>query len=284
MRSISHASEVLHISRQALSQSIRNLEESLGVELFERKKDGVIPTQAGELFYESVKVILNEERIIRNNMLSLTLNKEKTPKIRISAPQVYVNVYGDLLISNLLKQFPQNNFVLSTIQQSDDMEINKYDINVMTKLNTQSRVSMKVSNKYYCQKLLTLPLYIWVNSEHPLAKEKEINFNNLRPYHMCVLNNTYNGREVLKILGLNYDPIVEVRNNLKDYVLNEGYWALDLAIGKGKLMYEELFGGDDRFVKIKTMESSYLYLIYRKEIENKIINIISNFIVQSFRS
>ena len=46
--SISRAAELRHIAQPALSLQMRNLEESLGVRLFERTSRGVMVTAAGE--------------------------------------------------------------------------------------------------------------------------------------------------------------------------------------------------------------------------------------------
>lgn len=45
VKNISKASEILFITQQGLSRQIKALEEELGVSLFLRKKDGVIPTE-----------------------------------------------------------------------------------------------------------------------------------------------------------------------------------------------------------------------------------------------
>lgn len=54
-RSISKASEVVHLSQPAVTQAIANLEERLGMPLFERRSDGMVPTEAGTLFLDRVE-------------------------------------------------------------------------------------------------------------------------------------------------------------------------------------------------------------------------------------
>lgn len=51
-RNITKASEELFLSRQSLSGSIGSLERELDVTLFERSKEGLKPTPAGEIFIE----------------------------------------------------------------------------------------------------------------------------------------------------------------------------------------------------------------------------------------
>ncbi len=54
-----HAAEVLHLSQPSLSQQIRQLEEELGVKLFERTNRRVQLTQAGETLLPRVRGILH---------------------------------------------------------------------------------------------------------------------------------------------------------------------------------------------------------------------------------
>lgn len=54
------AAEVLHVSQPTLSQQIRQLEESLGVSLFDRTSRTVKPTDAGEAYIECARRVLVE--------------------------------------------------------------------------------------------------------------------------------------------------------------------------------------------------------------------------------
>ncbi len=61
-RSISAAAEQLHISQPALTKSIRQLEQTLGVQLFERLPTGVSPTRFGDILARRVRLIDLEYR------------------------------------------------------------------------------------------------------------------------------------------------------------------------------------------------------------------------------
>ncbi|MBO4904922.1 MAG: LysR family transcriptional regulator [Lachnospiraceae bacterium] len=68
-QSISRAANVLSISQPAVTHTIKNLEQSLGCELFNRTNSGVILTEKGETLYNHVKesfrqLTIGEEKII----------------------------------------------------------------------------------------------------------------------------------------------------------------------------------------------------------------------------
>lgn len=57
---LSKAADDIAISQPALTRSLKNLEDELGVELLERHARGASPTRAGERFYHHAKSILAE--------------------------------------------------------------------------------------------------------------------------------------------------------------------------------------------------------------------------------
>ncbi len=70
--SFRRAAASLRISQPALTKSIQNLESELGVKLFERRRDGVIPTEFGKLVVEHAHdtVQMESEFLRRINLLA----------------------------------------------------------------------------------------------------------------------------------------------------------------------------------------------------------------------
>lgn len=61
-KGITSAAEELHISQPALTKSIRQLEDNLGVTLFERMPTGVVPTPFGEILARRARLMDLEYR------------------------------------------------------------------------------------------------------------------------------------------------------------------------------------------------------------------------------
>jgi len=55
-----HAAEIVHVAQPALSQQIKQLEEEIGVRLFERSRHKVRLTPAGKSFYDNARSILDQ--------------------------------------------------------------------------------------------------------------------------------------------------------------------------------------------------------------------------------
>lgn len=67
-RNFARAAEQLHLSQPALSRSIGRLEETLGAALFDRTREGVIPTDYGNLVIERGQDILRRGQELQREM------------------------------------------------------------------------------------------------------------------------------------------------------------------------------------------------------------------------
>ncbi len=71
-RSFTAAARRAHATQSGLSMQIKELEERLGVRLFDRSSTGVTPTSAGEKLYKRATRILREVSAIQNDMEALS--------------------------------------------------------------------------------------------------------------------------------------------------------------------------------------------------------------------
>ena len=96
------ASAASHVSPSTLSRSIQNLEESLGVQLFERDNRSVQLTREGELFREYARDALQQWDGIRNQLMSTAEELSGEISVYCSVTASYSFLY------DILNQFRQN--------------------------------------------------------------------------------------------------------------------------------------------------------------------------------
>ena len=79
------AAERLHLSQSALSRSLKRLEEDLGQPLFDRTRNSMQINASGRLALEHARLILAEERRLRDNFAALA-KRERTVRVASVAP------------------------------------------------------------------------------------------------------------------------------------------------------------------------------------------------------
>ena len=83
-KNITKAAQKLYLSQPSLSMSLKNLEEELGVEIFERKKGVLELTYAGELFCHWAEDSLRSKQILSNQLSDISSNARHKIRLGIS--------------------------------------------------------------------------------------------------------------------------------------------------------------------------------------------------------
>lgn len=193
------ASEELHISQPAISQSIKKLEEQLGGILFLRSNKGMQLTEEGKMFYEYVKGALtlinnaeNEFTSFKNLSkgeikigCSTTLTKliliDVLKKFHKEYPNININITNDLT-SNLIKK----------------LKIGKLDFVIFNESNVKE-------NSLYLEKIKELKQGFIYNSD--FYKDNVTNFEDLNNLPLILQKGESNSRKLLDHIAL--------KNNVK---------------------------------------------------------------------
>lgn len=104
-RNITAAAEALNISQPALTRSIRQLEKTVGVTLFERLPSGVALTKPGEVLARRVKLMELEYRHALSEISAL--EQGMTGVLRIAAGPMWVAMILPDVITAFHQQFPK---------------------------------------------------------------------------------------------------------------------------------------------------------------------------------
>ena len=127
-RSFTNAAAKLGVSQSALSHTVRELEERLGVRLLTRTTRSVSPTEAGERLLHRVGPRLDE---IEEELAALSELREKPAgTIRISATEFVIDSILMPKLSTLLRAYPDIKVEMIVDYGLTDIVAQRYDAGV----------------------------------------------------------------------------------------------------------------------------------------------------------
>ena len=210
-RSITGAANELMISQPAVSKSIKVLERDLDTTLFNRGKDGVSLTNAGEILYNKIKramelIISGEEDInILNNMESGTIN--------IGAGNTIMQRYLMPYIKEFHELYPNINVIVHTVVTPELIkraQVGLVDI-VFTHLPND------IPSDFNIVRLKRLHDIFVVNKDSKY-KDKVISKNDLNTLPLVLLpfdaSNRKNFNKFCSTNGIIINPLMEIGNDL----------------------------------------------------------------------
>ncbi|GGY03801.1 transcriptional regulator IlvY [Litchfieldella qijiaojingensis] len=113
------ASDACHVSPSTLSRSIRQLEDSLGVALFERDNRHVALTRQGRLFQQYAREALEQWELIRHTLMEETQELSGEISIYCSVTASYSFLYE--LLSDFRARHPRIEIKLHTGDPAESM-------------------------------------------------------------------------------------------------------------------------------------------------------------------
>lgn len=193
------ASEELHISQPAISQSIKKLEDQLGGTLFLRSNKGMELTEEGKMFYEYVKGALE---LINNAENEFTSFKELSKgEIKIGCSTTLTK----LILIDSLKQFhidyPNININITndlTNNLINDLKLGKLDFVIFNEGNIKETNLTLEKIKELNQGFIYNPEYY---------NDNIINFEDLNKYPLILQKQESNSRKLLDYIA--------IKNNVK---------------------------------------------------------------------
>lgn len=149
MQHMTRAAEKLSISQPALSKSISNIEQELGVPLFDRQGRSIYLNRFGQLFLQSVEIILDEFEKVREEFEDIvkpghgdvafgfihTLGIEVVPELMATIPLKFPHMQFSLTQAtslNLLKRLEEGAIDLCLSQKIESKMIDIETIELWT--------------------------------------------------------------------------------------------------------------------------------------------------------
>lgn len=257
------ASEELHISQPAISQSIKKLEDQLGGTLFLRSNKGMELTEEGKMFYEYVKGALD---LINNAEHEFTSFKDLSKgEIKIGCSTTLTK----LVLMDVLEKFhidyPNININITNGLTSDlinDLKLGKLDFVIFNESNIKETNLNLEKIKELKQGFIYNPNFF----------EDNVNtFSDLNNVPLILQKEESNSRKLLDSIALNYNtkliPKMEVVSQelVTDFTnigFGIGYSIIDLAMKNHKNLKELKINKELPNINIYLATNKYVSLTF----------------------
>ena len=99
--SFTSAAADLHLTQSAISRQVQQLEEQLGVKLFERRTRALVLTEAGHRYYRDVSQALNQLR-----EATVAVRVQTTPVVRVTTTLTFASLWLVPRLASFQKEHP----------------------------------------------------------------------------------------------------------------------------------------------------------------------------------
>ncbi|MBD8499226.1 LysR family transcriptional regulator [Paenibacillus arenosi] len=193
------AANLLQYAQSTITLHINQLEENLGIELFERKGKQMVLTEAGKLVKEQADILLNQVNVITETAKEFSNGQKGF--IRIGAIDSISKTNLIAILTTFMKEHPQICLSIeSGVTQQFSQQIIANELDIALCPPPSPELNLEFYPLYEEKLCLILPI------DHPLAAQKKIN--------MCDLEN-----ENFILTG----PLCEYRRKIEHVFLHHGF-------------------------------------------------------------
>ena len=244
--SIREASTKLFVSQPALSASIMELEDELGILIFERTNKGISLTDEGREFVTYAKKVVGQYEILEDRYLSKDRDRE-----RFSVSAQHYN-FAIRAFMKVIRQHDPEKYMFSihetkTKNVLEDVKTLKSEVGIISFSGTSEVIMNKLFKEY---QLVFTPLmrretYVYVWKNHKFAERKEISIEEMNEYPCISFDQSDDSNHYLTEEAMaDYDfgkiiksddraTTMELIAGLQGYSIGTGMLSDDDAILKG---------------------------------------------------
>lgn len=182
-RSINKAAKSLYISPQGLGKILDRLEQELHVQFFDRTKQGLVPTEAGVLFYEKSQKILADAQELEQG-LEVIRSKKQAFRIGYSCglvrmlPMQKMEAFQDSLSDVEVSWEEASNQDVKTKLVKGELDVAL----VIGRIAASDFVEQEIDSKSMCAV---------VPKGHPFYEKESISIKDLKSEQLISLNEKY---------------------------------------------------------------------------------------------
>lgn len=278
LSSFTKAAKKHYVAQTAISQQMAKLEGHLGIKLFEREKNRVILTDAGQIFYEDIINVLHEYEIAIQKARRFHQKQKKMITIGY-------NLRHELrLLTQVIKEFeksyPQVEFV---IKEGDGGVLVEEVKNGLCDIFVNISCTLSPADKEYVDQytIYTGSMLLAVSENHPKANYEYIEAKELADEEFIVLNvnNAFRGFQ-----EMNEHCIKDgYEMKIADYAPSLGAQLMMVELERGVTFVQDLLAqkaeGNIRYLPIHNSNHKYdVDIMWNKDNQEEYIHQFINFV------
>lgn len=239
--SINEAAKRLFISQPSLSNAIRELEEEMQIEIFERSNKGISLSKEGVEFLSYARQVVEQSDLLESRFL----NAKPSPQHFSVSTQHYAFAVNAFV--SLVQEYGQDEYELSlretkTHEIIEDVKSLRSEIGVIYVNEFNGKVInklLKAANLQFNSLFMAKP-HIFISSKNPLAQQSIVTIDQLQQYPYLSFeqgeyNSFYYSEEILSTLSHKKSIRVNDRATLfnlliglNGYTISTGVLSADL--------------------------------------------------------
>ena len=263
--SMRKAADKLYVSQPGLSSAVRDLENEIGIQIFERVHNGVVTTAAGASFIAYARGAVEEFEKIEGRYLN-TQNVRPSFSVSMQHYTVAVNAFIETVKEYDLPEYQYFIRETQTGEVIDDVKTLRSEVGVIALSDFNKNTFMKIfaDASLDFHELFTRNTYVYLKKDHPLADREELSLDELQDYPCMVFdqgdNTSFYYREEA-LATYDYKKVISTNERATSVELMLGLngYAVGTAMLDDSLNISEI-----KVVKLKEDESLTFGYIVRK--------------------
>lgn len=181
--SITEASRRLFVSQPSITASIRDLENEMGVHIFERTNKGVIVSEEGETFLGYARQVLDQADLLEGKYKGTS---EQVPHFSVSCQHYSfaVNAFVDVIREFDAARYDFTLREEQTHEIIEDVAHMKSELGILylSEHNREVIERMLAANELVFEGLFCAAPHVFVCADHPLADHSSVTLEDLEDY------------------------------------------------------------------------------------------------------
>ena len=181
--SITEASRRLFVSQPSITASIRDLENEMGVHIFERTNKGVVVSEEGETFLGYARQVLDQADLLEGKYKGTS---EQVPHFSVSCQHYSfaVNAFVDVIREFDAARYDFTLREEQTHEIIEDVAHMKSELGILylSEHNREVIERMLAANELVFEGLFCAAPHVFVCADHPLADRASVTLEDLEDY------------------------------------------------------------------------------------------------------